>query len=146
MSRLQAHQEPHRERVGALPQSHFGLCGTPVGPSKDTHGTPVPNREGRGWPATTTTKTTNNKRPQDTDKRQDKRAFRKQLLTDSCKLTKEVLVVLCLATGRLFARVHSRSQIQNMVVCHIDVSRVWIALIMVAAMATVSKFAMSRTT
>ena len=29
-------------RVGVLPQSHPGLCGTLVGPSKDTRGTPVP--------------------------------------------------------------------------------------------------------
>ena len=42
MSRLQSHQQPHQERVGALPQSHPGLCGTPVGPGKDTHATPVP--------------------------------------------------------------------------------------------------------
>ena len=37
MSRFQATQR----RVGALPQSHLGLCGTLVGPGKDTHGTPV---------------------------------------------------------------------------------------------------------
>ena len=91
MSRLQAHQQPHEERVGALPQSHTELCGTPVGPGKDTHGTPVPKQEGRGWPATTTTKTTNDKRPQNTEKRQDKRAFRKQVLTDTWKLTRSVL-------------------------------------------------------
>ena len=29
--------------VGALPQSHPGLCGTPMGPGKHTHSTPVPN-------------------------------------------------------------------------------------------------------
>ena len=34
------------QRVGALPQSHFGLCGTLVGPGKDTPGTPVPLRRG----------------------------------------------------------------------------------------------------
>ena len=40
----------HTTRVGALPQSHPGLCGTPVGPGNDTHGTPVPTQwEGRGW-------------------------------------------------------------------------------------------------
>ena len=37
MSRLQ----PAHKRVGALPQGHPGLCGTLVGPGKDTHGTPV---------------------------------------------------------------------------------------------------------
>ena len=52
MSRLQ----PTHRRVGALPQSHPGLCGTPVGPGKDTHGTPVPGREGRGWPDTSSTR------------------------------------------------------------------------------------------
>ena len=67
-SRLQQHQQPHKERVGALPQSHPGLCGTPVGPGKDTHGTPVPDREGRGWPTTSSTKTTTDKRQQDTGK------------------------------------------------------------------------------
>ena len=40
----------HTTRVGALPQSHPGLCGTPVGPGKDTHGTPVPE-QGRLWVA-----------------------------------------------------------------------------------------------
>ena len=40
MSRLQ----PTQTRSGALPQSHPGLCGTLVGPDKDTHGTPVPLR------------------------------------------------------------------------------------------------------
>ena len=40
-------------RVGALPQSHPGLCGTLLGPGKDTDDTPVPLREGgRGWPKT----------------------------------------------------------------------------------------------
>ena len=34
--------------VGALPQGHPGLCGTPVGPGKETHGTPVPE-QGRPW-------------------------------------------------------------------------------------------------
>ena len=56
---------------------HFatGLCGTLVGPSKDTHGTPVPEREGLGWPDTSFTKTTTDKRQHDTDKSQDKCAF-----------------------------------------------------------------------
>ena len=40
----------HTTRVVALPQSHPGLCGTPVGPGKDTHGTPVPE-QGRPWVA-----------------------------------------------------------------------------------------------
>ena len=39
-SRLQ----PTHTSVGVLPQSHPGLCGTQVGPGKDTHGTPVPQR------------------------------------------------------------------------------------------------------
>ena len=46
-----------RTRVGALPHSHPGLCGTLVGPGKDTHGTPVLlRREGRGWPETRSTR------------------------------------------------------------------------------------------
>ena len=55
---------PTTRRVGSLPQCHPGLCGTPVGPGKDTHGTPVPERRGRGWPGTTSTRqlpTNNNK-------------------------------------------------------------------------------------
>ena len=70
MPRLQVHQQPHTIRVGALPQSHPGLCGTLVGPGKDTHGTSVP-KQGRLWVA----KMTSDKRQQDTDKSQDKRAF-----------------------------------------------------------------------
>ena len=49
MSRLQAHQQPHQEGGGALPQSHRGLWDT-SGPGKDTHGTPVPEK-GRPWVA-----------------------------------------------------------------------------------------------
>ena len=37
-------------RIGALPQSHPGLCGTPVGLGRDSHGTPVPE-QGRPWVA-----------------------------------------------------------------------------------------------
>ena len=54
MPRLQPTTTPRT--VGALQQSHPGLCGTLVGPGKDTHGTPVPDREGRGWPKVTSTR------------------------------------------------------------------------------------------
>ena len=55
----------HTTRVGALPQSHPGLCGTLVGPSKDTHGTPVP-KQGRPWLAHNSFhETTSDKRPPD---------------------------------------------------------------------------------
>ena len=37
--------------------------------------------EGRGWPDVTSTKTTNDNRRQDTDKRQDKRACNDQVMT-----------------------------------------------------------------
>ena len=77
----------HATRIVALPQSHPGLCGTPVGPGKDTHGTPVPDRERRGWPNATSTKTTTAKRQPDTDQSQDKRAFKKQVQTRTWKLT-----------------------------------------------------------
>ena len=49
-----AHTTPrlqqHTTRVGALPQSHPGLCGTPLVPVRTptVHG--CPNSEGRGWP------------------------------------------------------------------------------------------------
>ena len=50
--------------VGALPQSHPGLCGTLVGPSKDTHGTPVPlRREAVGGPRHAPRDTTKTTRP-----------------------------------------------------------------------------------
>ena len=40
-------------RVGALPRSHPGLCGTLVGRGEDTHGTPVPpRRKAVGGPET----------------------------------------------------------------------------------------------
>ena len=50
------------------------------GSRQDTHGTHVPEKEGRGWPDVTSTKTTNDNRRQDTDKRQDKRACNDQVL------------------------------------------------------------------
>ena len=80
-------------RVGALPQCHPGLCGTLVGPGKDAHGTLMPDREGRRWPDVTSTRrpTTNDQRQQDTDKRQDKRACRKQVPTDTKNLTIRVI-------------------------------------------------------
>ena len=37
------HSQP-QQSVGALSQSHPGICGTLVGPGKDTHDTPVPLR------------------------------------------------------------------------------------------------------
>ena len=61
-------------KVGALPQSHPGLRGTPLG-SRQGHPryTRCPNREGR--------QATTRDAQQDTDQSQDKRAFRKQVLT-----------------------------------------------------------------
>ena len=43
-------------RVGALPQSHPVLCGTLMGPTKDTHGTPVPLRREAVGPETQSTR------------------------------------------------------------------------------------------
>ena len=74
--------QPTHTRVGALQQSHPGLCGTLVGPGKDTHGTPVPPwRKAVGGPTQAprhdpptndnTTKT----------RSQDKRALSHQVLT-----------------------------------------------------------------
>ena len=56
-SRLQ----PTHTRVGALPQSHPGLCGTLVGPGKDS------KEEGFGWPDTSSTR-----RPTTNDNSTDK--------------------------------------------------------------------------
>ena len=71
-------------RVGAVPQSHPGLCGTPVGPSKDTHGTPVPDREGRGWQTKSSTK-----RPPTNDNK-TKTTFESNVLSGNrCSHTRE---------------------------------------------------------
>ena len=51
----------HKKRVGAVPWCHPGHQGTPVGPGMDTHGTPVPEREGCGWPTTRATNVHNQK-------------------------------------------------------------------------------------
>ena len=61
------HQQHTQTRVGALLQSHPGLCGTPVGPGKDTHGTPVPE-QGRpsGGPTSSTTRRQTNDNPRKT--------------------------------------------------------------------------------
>ena len=54
----------HTHTVGALPQSHPGLCGTLVGPNKDTHGAPVPlRREAVGGPRHAPRDTTKTTRP-----------------------------------------------------------------------------------
>ena len=51
MSVFHDHEHGHdvdvtsQQWVGALSQSHPGLCGTPVGPGKDTHSTLGPVRE-----------------------------------------------------------------------------------------------------
>ena len=47
-------QQPQK-RVGASSSCHPGHQGTSVGPGKDTHDTPMPEREGRGWPTTRST-------------------------------------------------------------------------------------------
>ena len=80
VSRLQAPQQPHQETAGALPQGHPGLCGTPTVyrgcPRKDTRGyTGAQTGKAVGGPTQPPRRPTNDKRPQDTDKRQDKRAF-----------------------------------------------------------------------
>ena len=57
-------------RVVALPQSHPGLCGTLVGPGKDTHSTPVPlRREAVGGPRHASHDTTITTRPRFTASR-----------------------------------------------------------------------------
>ena len=66
-SRLQ----PTRQRVGSLPRSHPGLWGTPVGPGR----TPTVHRCPKGKAVGGPHETTSDRRQNDTDKRQDKRAF-----------------------------------------------------------------------
>ena len=64
MSRF-TEQQPHKGRVGVLPQDQRGFCETSVGPDKETHGTLVPSKKtGRGWSTTRSTKTTTDKRQQ----------------------------------------------------------------------------------
>ena len=92
MSRLQAHQQPHEERVGALPQSHTELCGTPVG-SRQGHPryTGAQTEKAVGGPQQPPRRrpTTNDHKTQTSV--QDKRVFRKQVLTDTWKVTWSVL-------------------------------------------------------
>ena len=38
-------QQPHKGRVGALPQDQRGFCGTSVGPDKENLGTLVPQKK-----------------------------------------------------------------------------------------------------
>ena len=86
-SRLQAHQQPHQEGLALCHRVALDSVAPRWVPARIPTVHWCPSSEGCGWPATTTTKTTNEKRPQDTDKRQDKRAFRKQVPTDTCNLT-----------------------------------------------------------
>ena len=65
MSRLQHHQQPHGEGLALFHRVTLDSVAHQVGPGKDTHGTPVPDREGRGWPATSSTRRppTNDNKP-----------------------------------------------------------------------------------
>ena len=44
MSRLQQHQQPHKEGLALCHRVILDFCGPLVGPGKDTHGTPEPLR------------------------------------------------------------------------------------------------------
>ena len=69
----------HTHRVSALPQSHPGLCGTLVGPGKDTHGSPVPlRREAVGGPRHASRDTSETTRPRLTAPRTVKESFEEQ--------------------------------------------------------------------
>ena len=75
MSRLQ-----HNKWVGALSQSHPGLCGTPVGPGKDTHGTPVPAH----WKAVGGS----TQPPRDDQRQHDRQSLETNVLSgNKCRLT-----------------------------------------------------------
>ena len=57
-------QPTHTPRVGSSPQSHPGLCGTPVVPARTPTVHRCPNREGRGWPDKVHDKTTDTRQRQ----------------------------------------------------------------------------------
>ena len=88
-SRLQ----PTRQRVGSLLRGHPGLWGTPVGSGR----TPTVHRCPKGKAVGGPHETTSDRRQNDTDKRQDKRAFSEtgvdctgQVLTHTWNLTQTV--------------------------------------------------------
>ena len=93
-SRLQAQHHPHQEGLvpclrvildsGAYRWIHRWVqAGHPRYTGASTE-------EGRGWPDVTSTKTTNDNRRQDTDKRQDKRACNDQVLRNVNSHTAEL--------------------------------------------------------
>ena len=83
MSRLQAHQQPHQEGLALCHRVTLDSVAHRWVPAMTTL-----NSEGRGWPSTTFV---DDNRRQDTDKRQDKRSFRKQVQTDTCELPDQVI-------------------------------------------------------
>ena len=87
MSRLQAHRQPHQEGLALCHRVTLDSVAHQWVPKRTQTVHRCPNREGRGCPATTSTKTTTDKRQQDHDQSQDKRAFRNQVQTRTWKLT-----------------------------------------------------------
>ena len=79
-SRLQAHQQPHQEGLALCHRVILDFGAHLWVQAGHPRYTGASAEEGRGWPDVTSTKTTNDNRRQDTDKRQDKRACNDQVL------------------------------------------------------------------
>ena len=79
-SRLQAHKQPHQEGLAFCLRVILDSDAHQWVQAGHPRYTGASAEEGRGWPDVTSTKTTNDNRGQDTDKRQDKRACNDQVL------------------------------------------------------------------
>ena len=107
MSRLQ----PTQRRVGALPQSHPGLCGTLVGPGHPRY-TSASTEEGRGWPDTSSTR-----RPLTNDNK-TKTSFESNVLSGNrCGHTLGILHVCgaCLQKPEIYGEMLSNSVNEHVV-------------------------------
>ena len=81
-SRLQAQQQPHQEGLALCFRVILDSGAYRWVQAGHPRYTGASTEEDRGWPDVTSTKTTNNNRRQDTDKRQDKRACNDQVLSN----------------------------------------------------------------
>ena len=89
-SRLQAQQQPHQEGLALCLRVTLDSGAHRWVQAGHPRYTGASTEEGRGWNDVTSTKTTNDNRRQDTDKRQDKRACNDQVLRNLNRHTVEL--------------------------------------------------------
>ena len=89
-SRLQAQHHPHQEGLALCLKVILDSGAHRWVQAGHPRYTGASTEEGRGWPDVTSTKTTNDNRRQDTDKRQDKRACNDQVLRNVNSHTAEL--------------------------------------------------------